>query len=199
MVNKLMGEWSVNEGTGVVSFAPYPELIGHYPTAVEYTVKEENGDESNRAVIEIDYIGFIHAIDDLNIPVKSYTPITIDVLANGDTFGYNGPGTEPIYFTQPEYGEVSLDDGGTPNDPTDDVLIYKPKADINNIVDTFTYTITEAEGHTDTAIVSVKVNCASSQTSDSGDALGTWSIMMMLLMTLISGLYFVKKEEKGNI
>ena len=52
-------------------------------------------------------------------------------------FGGNGAGTTVITFTQPTHGSVALDDGGTPNDPTDDVLVYTPKADVNNIKDSF--------------------------------------------------------------
>jgi len=195
------GEWSVDEDTGAVTFVPDEDLAGN-PTSVEYTVKEEDGDESNKAVIEIIYdieSGMPHATDNLNVSVKSYAPVVIDVLANGDTFGKNGPGREAIAFTQPAHGSVALDDGGTPNDPTDDVLIYTPASDISNVVDRFTYTITDALGNTSTADVSVIVDCASSQTSDSGDALGTLSIMMMMFMTLLSGLYFARKEEGENL
>jgi len=88
-----------------------------------------------------------------------------------------------------------LDDGGTPNDPTDDVLLYTPAADVNNITDSFTYTITDAQGNTSTATVTLNVNCASSQRSDGGDALGMFSIMLMMFLTLMSGLYFARKEE----
>jgi len=205
------GEWRVDEDTGTVTFVPDEDLLG-YPTPVEYTVKEESGDESNRAMIEIFYevyspapppsapgTGLPNATDNLDVPVSSYSPIVIDVLANGDSFGGNGAGTTEITFTQPTHGSVALDDGGTPNDPTDDVLVYTPKADVNNIKDRFTYTITDAQGNTSTATVTVAVNCASSQTSDSGDALGTLGMIMMMLMTLLSGLYFVRKEERGNI
>jgi hypothetical protein len=135
------------------------------------------------------------ATDNLDIPVTSYNPIVIDVLANGDDWGSNGPGTVEIIFTQPTHGSVALDDGGTPNDPTDDVLIYTPAADVNNITDSFTYTITDAQGNTSTATVTVNVDCASSQSSDGGDALGTLSIMLMMFLTLMSGLYFARKEE----
>ena len=139
--------------------------------------------------------GLPMATDNLNVPITSYNPTVIDVLANGDDFGANGPGTVEILFTQPTHGSVALDDGGTPNDPTDDILLYTPAADVNNITDSFTYTITDAQGNTSTATVTLNVNCASSQTSDGGDALGTVSIMMMMFLTLMSGLYFVRREE----
>jgi hypothetical protein len=147
--------------------------------------------------------GLPNATDNLNIPITHYGATVINVLANGDSFGANGAGTVEIKYTQPAYGTVGLDDGGTANDPTDDVLIYTPQADINNIVDKFTYTITDAAGNTSTATVTLNVNCASSQTSDGGDALGTFSIILMMFLTLMTGLYFareeeIRKEEKGK-
>jgi CshA-type fibril repeat protein len=199
------GEWSVDEDTGAVTFVPDEDLVG-YPTPVEYTVKEESGEESNRALIEVVYeeesspaptnAAIPVATDNLNIPVNSYNPIVIDVLANGDSFGAYGAGTVEISFTQPVYGDVALDDGGTPNDPTDDVIIYTPKADTNNVLDSFTYTITDAQGQTSTAKVSVNVQCTSSQSSDGGDAFNSVSVILMMFMTLLSGLYFVRKEEE---
>ena len=75
------GEWSVDEDTGVVTFIPDEDLQG-YSTPVEYTVKEESGDESNRAIIEILYeeydstpgTGLPKATDNLDVPVSSYKP-----------------------------------------------------------------------------------------------------------------------------
>jgi len=136
------------------------------------------------------------ATDNLNVPVTSYNPIVIDVFANGDVWGSNGPGTVEITFTQPSHGSVALDDGGTPNDPTDDVLIYTPAADVNNVTDSFTYTITDAQGNTSTARVTVNVNCASSQSSDGGDALDLVSMLLLAIMTAMTGLYFVRREEE---
>ncbi len=194
------GEWSVDEDTGVVTFVPDEDQLGD-PTPVRYTVKETNGAISNEAIIEIfnpaptASAGPV-ATDNLNVPITSYNPTVIDVFANGDTYGVNGPGTVEMKFTQPAHGSVVLDDGGTPNDPTDDVLIYTPVADVNNITDSFTYTITDAQGNTSTATVTLNVNCASSQTSDGGNALGTLSMMMMIFLTVMSGLYFVRKEEE---
>ncbi|WP_169745657.1 beta strand repeat-containing protein [Sulfurovum lithotrophicum] len=190
------GMWSVDESTGEVTFDPDGNLETSDPTPIQYTVREENGEESNKALISIHYSGGPNATDNLDVPVSSYAPIVIDVLANNDDWGAFGPGTESISFTQPTYGNVALDDGGTPNDPTDDVLIYTPAADINNVTDTFTYTITDAEGHTSTAIVTVDIDCTSSQSSDGGDALGSLGMLMMMFMTLLSGFYFVRREER---
>ncbi len=53
-----------------------------------------------------------------------------------------------------------------------------------------------AKGDYSIAEVSINIDLASSQTFDGGDALGTLSIIMMMLLTLMVGLYFVRTEEK---
>jgi len=140
--------------------------------------------------------GHLLATDNGVIRITQYAPTVIDVLANGDSWGNNGPGTTEIIFTQPIYGTVALDDGGTENDPTDDVLIYTPYPDYNDINDSFTYTITDASGLTSTANVRLYVECGSTQTSDGGDALGLVSMLMMMFLTATIGLYVIRREEE---
>jgi CshA-type fibril repeat protein len=193
------GEWSVDEDSGKVTFVPDQDIMVN-PTPIKYTVKEENGDESNIAIIEIKYnisnISSIFATDNLDVVVTDYNPIVIDVLGNGDSFGSYGAGNVEITFTQPEYGTLALDDGGTPNDPTDDVLIYTPVADMNGIIDNATYTITDAQGNTSAANILINVECASSQTSDGGDALDIFGIIMMIFLIILSGLYMIREESE---
>jgi len=127
--------------------------------------------------------------------VTRYGGIPIDVLANGDTYLV----LSDITFEQPTHGRVHLDDGGTKEDPTDDILVYTPEPDTNYVTEEFIYTIMDSEGRTSDAMVTLHIKCTSSQTSDGGDALGTMSMLMMLLLTLVTGLYFVRKEdEKGE-
>ena len=95
---------------------------------------------------------------------------TIDVLSN-DNFGVDGPNTGVISLpsgTSSNGGTLSVDDGGTPNDPTDDKILYTPATNFTG-PDTFSYTITDANGDTSSALVSVTVdqvfNCNQSPTS----------------------------------
>jgi len=187
------GTWTV-EANGSVTFDPDPDF--DEDANITYVVRETNGDVSNEASITIQYPGVPLATDNGIILITEYTPTVIDVLANGDRWGSNGSGTQVITFTGPIYGTVELDDGGTPNDPEDDVLIYIPSPDINNVTDSFTYTITDALGFTSTANVTLNVNCASSQRSDSGDALGFVSMLLLTIMTAMTGLYFIRREEE---
>ena len=59
-------------------------------------------------------------------------------------------------FTQPGNGQVLLNKNGTPDDVTDDRLVYKPNANFTG-ADIFEYTISDGNGGTDTAIVLVNV------------------------------------------
>jgi hypothetical protein len=127
--------------------------------------------------------------------VTRYGGIPVDVLANGDTYLV----LSDITFDQPAHGSVHLDDGGTADDPTDDILVYTPEPDTNYVTDEFTYVIKDSEGRTSDALVTLHIKCTSSQRSDGGDALGTMSMLMMLLLTLVTGLYYVRREdEKGE-
>ena len=84
---------------------------------------------------------------------------TIDVL-NNDSFGNDGPNTGTISLpslTSVNNGTLSVDDGGTPNDPTDDTILYTPNSGFTGN-DSFTYTISDANGDTSVATVTVTVN-----------------------------------------
>ncbi|WP_064497411.1 Ig-like domain-containing protein [Dokdonia donghaensis] len=84
------------------------------------------------------------------------TAVEIDVTDN-DNFGSDGPNDSVIVITeQPDNGTVTVDDGGTPNDPTDDAVIYTPDPDFNG-TDTFEYEITDSNGDSETATVVVTV------------------------------------------
>jgi len=130
--------------------------------------------------------------------VRNYEGTPIDVLGNGDTYIV----LSDITYTQPAHGSVKTDDRGTANDPTDDLLIYTPYPDSNHLRDEFVYTIKDAEGRTSEALVTLDLQCTSSQPSDNGfggdggDALSKTGILLMLFLTLLTGLYFVKQEEE---
>ncbi|RLJ67085.1 hypothetical protein CLV86_0563, partial [Lacinutrix venerupis] len=82
------------------------------------------------------------------------TPVDIDVLDNDDL------GTEPTTITAvttPANGTATINDNGTPADPSDDYVVYTPNADFDGPTDTFDYTITDANGNESTATVTVTV------------------------------------------
>lgn len=96
------------------------------------------------------------AIDDV-VMLNEDVPTVIDVL-NNDDFGANGPGNTAIQIvTPPAQGMVTINDNGTPTDPTDDTITYTPNADYNG-PDSFTYQICDANLDCDTATVTLTVN-----------------------------------------
>jgi len=130
------------------------------------------------------------AIDDCTPPlhVTHYGPNAGD-LGSNDILG-DGTKEEHTWrvITQPRYGTVEVNEDGT--------YIYTPYADHNDVQDSFTYEIEDSNGDTDQARVCIDVDCASSQTSDGGDALGTMSMLLMLFLTGMVGLYYVRREEE---
>ena len=95
--------------------------------------------------------GVLDAIDD-SVTTLENTPVDIDIFAN-DT-GIPADGT--LTFTNPSNGTLVLNDGGTPDDITDDFLVYTPDDGFNG-TDTFEYTVCDALGNCDTAIVTITV------------------------------------------
>lgn len=93
------------------------------------------------------------AIDDSETTAEE-NPVTIDVLTNDSDVD------EDILllecFTQPLNGTVTRDDNSTPGDTSDDNLTYTPSAGWSGN-DSFTYTVNDQNGETDTAIVLVTV------------------------------------------
>ncbi|PKP15472.1 MAG: hypothetical protein CVU07_09990, partial [Bacteroidetes bacterium HGW-Bacteroidetes-23] len=95
------------------------------------------------------------AIDD-NATTNVETPISIDVL-NNDDFGGDGPNSSAIVVTeQPANGTATVNDNGTPNDPTDDIIVYIPNPGFDGS-DSFVYQICDSNGDCDTATVTVTV------------------------------------------
>ncbi|WP_291083328.1 Ig-like domain-containing protein [Flavobacterium sp. BFFFF1] len=153
--------------TNGTPFDPTDDTVTYTPNAnfngvdsFTYTIADADGQIST-ATVTITVTADNPAIDvpvanNDTVSVQENTPILINVLVN-DTFGGDGPGVGPISVTQPANGTVTVNDGGTPNDPTDDRVVYTPNTDFNG-VDTFTYTIADADGQTSTATVTVTVS-----------------------------------------
>ena len=81
------------------------------------------------------------------------TSVVIDVYANDS----NLPTVGTLTTTDPPNGTVTINDGGTPNDPTDDVITYTPDPDYNG-PDSFDYTVCNNMGDCSTATVNITVN-----------------------------------------
>ncbi len=105
------------------------------------TITVENGvpvdNDSNNIPVATD--------DNINTPVN--TPITVDVLENDSDKDGDPITIDSFDSPSSNSGTVSLDQ---------DQLVYTPPADFSGI-DTFTYTITDDNGGSDTAIVTITV------------------------------------------
>ena len=78
--------------------------------------------------------------------------VDIDVLDNDSNIPTEGTFT----VTQPTNGIVTIDNGGTPNDPSDDVVNYEPTDEFNG-TDSFTYTVCDEDNYCVTETVSVTI------------------------------------------
>jgi len=182
-----------------VTFDPDADLEGN-PTPLNYTVQEEDGDESNEATLTVTYVGAAvipEAIDD-QLEVDHYGPTPGSVVENDIAgVGILENHTYQLLDENGErvpYGQIIPTEHGTVSMELDGTYIYTPETNYNG-PDVFDYVIIDEKDQEDPAIVDVTVDCASTQTSDSGDTLGTISMLMIIFMTTLVGLYFVRREE----
>lgn len=90
-------------------------------------------------------------VDDM-IVVNEDASVTVSIFDNDSDL----PTTGVLTTTNPLNGTVNIDDQGTANDPSDDVVNYSPNPDFNGN-DSFDYTICNAFGDCSTATVTVDV------------------------------------------
>lgn len=90
-------------------------------------------------------------VDDL-IALDEDTSIVVPIYDNDSDL----PSIGSLTTTNPSNGSVSINDNGTPNDPTDDIVTYTPNPDYNG-PDSFDYTVCNTTGDCSTATVTVDV------------------------------------------
>lgn len=143
----------------------YTPAIGyHGPDTFDYRIVDADGDAAEATVtITVEAVGnspIAHA-DSADVD-ENAGPTPIEVLAN-DTFGTDGAGETALTITsQASNGTATVDDNGTPIDPTDDRIRYMPDADYIG-EDTFTYRIEDVDGDQASATVTVSVVDAQAQ------------------------------------
>jgi len=91
-------------------------------------------------------------VDDL-ITTDEDRSVVVDIYANDSDLPTSG--TLMISDT-PENGTVNINNNGTANDPTDDIVTYIPNPDYNG-ADTFDYTVCNTFGDCSTATVTIEV------------------------------------------
>jgi RHS repeat-associated protein len=88
-----------------------------------------------------------------SVSTQEDRPVAIAVLANDSL----GAATNFTLASAPSHGQVQFDGSGTPDDVSDDRLVYTPDADWNG-TDSFTYRIEDAYGRSALATVTVSVS-----------------------------------------
>ncbi|MBQ4916313.1 gliding motility-associated C-terminal domain-containing protein, partial [Maribacter sp. MMG018] len=93
----------------------------------------------------------LDVVDD-DVSTSEDTPLDIDILANDTDIPADGT----LTFTDPSNGTLVVDDGGTPDDISDDTVTYTPNDGFYG-TDSFEYTICDSFGNCDTATVTITV------------------------------------------
>ncbi|MEM7629951.1 MAG: Ig-like domain-containing protein, partial [Planctomycetota bacterium] len=138
-----------------INYTPNTDFFGQ--DTLEYQICDIDG-ECATAVVTINVTNTNDlpiAIDD-NIQIDEDTSVNIEVLLNDD-FGGDGPDSNAISISNlATYGNTTIDDNGTPNNPTDDSIDYTPNEDFFG-EDTFEYQICDANGDCASAVVTINV------------------------------------------
>ncbi len=133
-----------------VTYTPDPSIIGE--DSFEYTICDGAGNcDTATVTVEVGTPDDLDAVDDVASTPED-TAVEIDILANDS--GVPTDGT--LTVTGPANGAVTINDGGTPGDPSDDTVTYTPGTSFNG-EDSFEYTICDGAGNCDTATVTVEV------------------------------------------
>ncbi|WP_245616024.1 Ig-like domain-containing protein [Flagellimonas lutaonensis] len=149
-----------NPTDDIVTYIPDPDFNG--TDSFTYTVCNSSGDCST-ATVTVDVLPIVDAFDD-SVSTEQDTPVDIDILANDNDLPTVGTLTTPVASN----GTVSINDNGTPNDPSDDTVTYTPNAGFTG-TDTFDYTICDNLGNCSTTTVTVVVTPPAVSDIDSDD------------------------------
>ena len=107
--------------------------------------------DDDESILDTIIINFLPTANDDNVfVVENSVDNAINVLldnGNGaDDFGRDGPSIGEIVITTfPLNGTATVNNNGTPNDPTDDYVVYTPNPDFTGL-DTLIYRIEDGQG-----------------------------------------------------
>ena len=120
--------------------------------SIDYTVCDTMGNCDTATIsITVGEPVALDVIDDIvSTPID--TPIDIAILDND--FGIPSDGT--LTLTEPSNGTVEINDGGTPDDISDDTVTYTPNDGFEGS-DSIDYTVCDTMGNCDTATISITV------------------------------------------
>lgn len=167
--NPANGTVTINEnGTAndptddIVTYTP--DLNYNGTDSFDYTICNSSGDCST-ATVTIDVLPIVDAIDD-SIVTNENTPVDIDVLLNDNDI----PTLGTLTATAPTNGTITINDNGTPNDPSDDTITYTPNPSFIG-TDVFEYTLCDDIGNCSTGTVTILVNPAGADLDSDDDGI----------------------------
>ncbi|GAB3403197.1 hypothetical protein GCM10027515_13780 [Schumannella luteola] len=147
------GTWTVDAVTGAVTFTPLAGYTGN-PTAVKYTVTDVDGDTAT-ASVSVTYLPVASA--DVSKSNKPGQPVTVNVLGN------DGGAFDPtsVRIVDPKTGELVrsygvLGEGIWSVDPVTGAITFTPAAGFTGTPAPITYQVTDLEGNTTRATLSVQ-------------------------------------------
>jgi hypothetical protein len=136
----------------VVTYTPNPNFNG--TDTFDYTVCDNAVPPNcDTATVTVTVVPIVDLVDDV-ITTPEDTPVVVPVYDNDNDIPTEGT----LTTTDPANGTVTIDDNGTPNDPSDDVVTYTPNQNYSG-TDTFDYTICDnvVPQNCDTATVTVTI------------------------------------------
>jgi hypothetical protein len=116
----------------------------------------DNDCDTALVVLNVSPVNDLPSAENDSATVNNDSVLELDVLTN-DSFGGDGPAIGPITIVNaPINGNAVVDDGGTPDDPTDDVIIYTPDSDYSG-PDSLIYEICDGNGDCISATVYITI------------------------------------------
>ncbi|TVZ56571.1 gliding motility-associated-like protein [Lutibacter sp. Hel_I_33_5] len=141
------GVWTV-DGNGLLTFDPVDNYNG--TASITYTVKDDQGAESNSGAVSV----VVSAVNDAPVATNDAigtnpnTPVIIPVLTNDNDVDGDDL-TVSLITTNPTKGSVMINPDGT--------ITYTPNAGFINGTDSFEYRVCDTSNACDTATVTVSV------------------------------------------
>ncbi|HEO98279.1 MAG TPA: hypothetical protein ENO02_03155, partial [Epsilonproteobacteria bacterium] len=198
------GVWIV-KSNGEISFTPDKGFVSD-PTPIEYQVEYGGSKTTNRAAVTINYP--LLARDDQSLDNDYGAVVTLDVLDNdnGDINTSSVTLHLPDGFLD-EYPDAQMSDDnkslivlgqGEWIVNSDGTVMFVPEVGFEDDPAPIEYSVKDYSGtRSSVAILSVTY-CDSPQRSDSGDAMSNIGMLLMALLTGLTGLYFIRREEESR-
>ncbi|MDC6406651.1 MULTISPECIES: gliding motility-associated C-terminal domain-containing protein [Maribacter] len=147
----------------VLTYTPNPDFNG--ADSFDYTVCNSFGDCS-MATVTIDVLPIVDTFDDtIAILVNEIRVIDEWALNDNDI-----PTLGTFSITQPTNGSATIDDNGTPNDPSDDTITYFPNNDFVGS-DAFEYTLCDDAGNCSTSTITMIVSPSNTDLDSDNDGI----------------------------